>query len=146
LIFLPRRQNARPDGGSGLSGRRQPTLFAAGMALRPWKHSDAPSLVRAYADPDIHRWHARSMSLLEAESWVAFEWDRWGQERGGGWAITRSEALLGRIALGGLALEEARAEVSYWVLPAFRGRGGLHLLRAPSRTGPLTTSASTALS
>jgi len=91
--------------------------------LRPWKLADAPSLVRAYADPDIHRWHARSMSLPEAQSWVAFELDRWGQERGGGWAITCAQSLLGRIALGGLALEEARAEVSYWVLPAFRGRG-----------------------
>lgn len=63
------------------------------------------------------------MSLTEAESWVAYELDRWQQERGGGWAITRAGTLLGRIAIGSLALEEARATVSYWILPESRGRG-----------------------
>jgi len=63
------------------------------------------------------------MSVGEAESWVAYELDRWEQERRGGWAITRAELLLGRIAIGSLALDEARAAVSYWVLPESRGRG-----------------------
>ncbi|MFC7362078.1 GNAT family N-acetyltransferase [Nocardioides astragali] len=58
-----------------------------------------------------------------AQSWVAYELDRWEQERGGGWAIARAGSLLGRIAIGSLALDEARAEVSYWVLPEARGRG-----------------------
>ena len=106
-----------------LSQQPQPRLFVAGLSLRPWEHADAPSLVRAYQDPDIHRWHARSMSLAEAESWVEYELDRWEQERGCGWAITRAGSLLGRIAIGGVALDEARAGVSYWVMPEFRGQG-----------------------
>ncbi len=106
-----------------LSQQEQPRLSVAGLTLRPWEHADAPSLVRAYEDPDIHRWHSRSMSLTEAQSWVAYELDRWEQERGGGWAIARAGSLLGRIAIGSLALDEARAEVSYWVLPESRGRG-----------------------
>jgi ribosomal-protein-alanine N-acetyltransferase len=93
-----------------------------GLTLRPWEPADAPALVHAYADPDIHHWHARSMSLPEAESWVAFETDRWKRERGGGWAITGDGSLLGRIALGDLSLQEAKAEVSYWILPSFRGQ------------------------
>lgn len=105
-----------------LSQRAQPRLSAAGMTLRTWQPADAPSLVRAYADPDIHRWHARSMSLARAQSWVAYELDRWGQDRGGSWAVTREGSLLGRVALGHVVLEEARAEVSYWVLPECRGR------------------------
>ncbi len=106
-----------------LSRQAQPRLFVAGLTLRPWEHADALSLVRAYEDPDIHRWHSRSMSLTEAESWVAYELNRWEQERGGGWAITGADSLLGRIAIGSLALDEARAAVSYWVLPESRGRG-----------------------
>lgn len=63
------------------------------------------------------------MSLTEAQSWIDYELNRWGQERGGSWAITRDGSLLGRVGIGGLSLEEARAEVTYWVLPQARGRG-----------------------
>jgi len=106
-----------------LSGQAQPRLLVAGLTLRPWEHADAPSLVRAYEDPDIHRWHSRSMSLTDAEKWVTYDLDRWEQGRGGGWAITRAGSLLGRISIGNLAMDEARAEISYWVLPESRGRG-----------------------
>ena len=106
-----------------LSARAQPLLSAAGLVCRPWVLSDAPVLVRAYADPDIHRWHARSLTLDQAESWVAYETDRWKRERGCSWAITRAGDVLGRIAFGGLSLEEGRAEISYWVLPEARRLG-----------------------
>ena len=45
-----------------------------------------------------------------------------GQELGSSWAITRDGALVGRIGIGGVSLEEARAGVTYWVLPEARGR------------------------
>jgi RimJ/RimL family protein N-acetyltransferase len=76
-------------------------LSVAGLTLRPWEHADAPSLVRAYEDPDIHRWHSRSMSLTEAQPWVAYELDRWERGRLGDrpcWIVA------GRIAIGSLAL------------------------------------------
>ncbi len=91
--------------------------------LRPWERADAPGLVRAYADPDIHQWHARSMSVTQAEAWIDHELNRWRQEDGGSWAITRDGSLLGRVGIGGLSLEEGRAGVTYWVLPEARGRG-----------------------
>lgn len=107
-----------------LSTQAQPWLAAdGGLTLRPWQQSDAPGLVRAYADPDIHQWHARSMTLAEAESWIDHELDRWGQELGSSWAITRDGSLLGRLGIGGVSLEEARAGVTYWVLPEARRRG-----------------------
>jgi ribosomal-protein-alanine N-acetyltransferase len=106
-----------------LSMQGQPWLAVEDLTLRPWQQSDAPGLVHAYADPDIHQWHARSMTLAEAESWVQHELDRWGQDRGGSWAITREDVLVGRIGIGGVPLEEARAGVTYWVLPEARGRG-----------------------
>ncbi len=106
-----------------LTALEQPLLPVGELTLRPWRHSDAAGLVRAYADPDIHRWHARSMTSVDAESWIDHELDRWGQERGGSWAITRDDLLVGRIGIGGVSLEEARAGVTYWVLPEARGRG-----------------------
>jgi len=80
-------------------------------------------LVRAYGDPDIYRWHCRSMSFAQAEMWVDYELDRWEQERGGSWAVTRDDTLIGRVGIGGLSLGEARAGVTYWMLPEARGRG-----------------------
>ena len=106
-----------------LSTQAQPRLAVGGLMLRPWRRSDAAGLVRAYADPDIRCWHARSMSLREAQAWIDYESNRWGQERGGSWAVTREGCLLGRVGIGGLSLEEARAGVTYWVLPEARGQG-----------------------
>ena len=106
-----------------LSALEQPRLPVAELTLRPWQPSDVADLVRAYADPDIHRWHARSITSADAEAWIDHELNRWGQERGGSWAITREGLLVGRIGIGGVSLEEARAGVTYWVLPEARGRG-----------------------
>lgn len=77
----------------------------------------------AYEDPDIHRWHARSMSAVEAESWILHEAERWQQDLGSSWAITQFGSLLGRVGVGGVRLEEGRAGVTYWVLPHARGMG-----------------------
>jgi RimJ/RimL family protein N-acetyltransferase len=79
--------------------------------------------MHAYADPEIHQWHARSMSMTQAEDWVRYEVNRWEQERGGSWAITRDDSVLGRVGVGGVSLDEARAGLTYWVLPEARGCG-----------------------
>lgn len=63
------------------------------------------------------------MSLDDAHAWIDHELGRWGQERGSSWAIVREDQLLGRIGIGGVSLEEARAGLTYWVLPEARGRG-----------------------
>jgi ribosomal-protein-alanine N-acetyltransferase len=49
-----------------LAGRPQPQIGVDELLLRPWVLADAPALVEAYADPDIQRWHVRSMSPQEA--------------------------------------------------------------------------------
>ena len=61
--------------------------------------------------------------LHKLRSWIDHELDRWGQELGSSWAITRDGSLLGRLGIGGVSLEEARAGVTYWVLPEARRRG-----------------------
>lgn len=85
--------------------------------------TDAPGLVRAYADPDIHRWHCRSLTLADARTWIDHELDRWEQDSGGSWAVMREDFLVGRVGLNDVSLGEGRAGVTYWVLREARGIG-----------------------
>jgi RimJ/RimL family protein N-acetyltransferase len=101
----------------------QPELSADGVVLRPWQASDRDVVVAAYADPGIQRWHCRSMTEHEAEAWIATWPFRWQRENGGGWAVVEAGAVVGQISLRRIDLGESWAEVSYWVLPADRGRG-----------------------
>jgi ribosomal-protein-alanine N-acetyltransferase len=89
--------------------------------LRPWQPGDVPAIRRAYSEPDIQQWHARSLNASEAVDWIESRAERWAQERGADWAITDDSDVLGRIGLKRVELAEGLAEVSYWVLPHARG-------------------------
>jgi hypothetical protein len=102
-----------------------------------WRVGDlvvARSVVNHFDDQAMPR--LDFVAVLEA--WIDAELDRWGQERGGSWAITRGDVLLGRVGIGGVSLEEGRAGITYWVLPEARGRGSL-----PGRSLLLLIGAST---
>jgi RimJ/RimL family protein N-acetyltransferase len=107
-----------------LAARTQPVLAAGPvLRLRPWLAGDVPVLVAAYADPAIQRWHRRSMDETEALAWVEHQPTEWQNEDRGEWAITdANDTVLGRITLRDIHLDEGRAEVGYWVLPAARGQ------------------------
>ena len=86
--------------------------------LRPWQMDDVATVVEAYADPAIQQWNLRSMNEREAAEWI----DSWKST----WAAETDETtgvVVGRLGLRGIRLAEGRAEVTYWVLPADRGRG-----------------------
>jgi RimJ/RimL family protein N-acetyltransferase len=106
-----------------LRDRPQPTIEANGLTLRPWSPADVPSLVRAYADPDIRRWHVRSMDEDEALAWVLARHEMWRTETGGDWAVTSAGEPVARAALRRLDLRGGCGEAGYWVLPEARGRG-----------------------
>jgi [ribosomal protein S5]-alanine N-acetyltransferase len=106
-----------------MGGRAQPVLYVDELTLRPWTVGDVPSLVAAYADPAIRRWHARSMTLTEADEWVSAVNGSWTRETGANWAVTESGGLVGRMSLRRLDLENGLAGIGYWVVPAARGRG-----------------------
>jgi [ribosomal protein S5]-alanine N-acetyltransferase len=109
-----------------LSGQAQPVLSAqTGLTLRPFREADADALVAAYADPDIQRWHRRSLDHVEALEWVRGRaWRRWADETGAEWAVVDgSDVLVGRVGLPALHLTDGVAEVGYWVMPGARGRG-----------------------
>lgn len=47
------------------------------LLLRPWRAADAPVVARAYRNPEIQRWHVRSMTEDEALTWVLSGADLW---------------------------------------------------------------------
>jgi [ribosomal protein S5]-alanine N-acetyltransferase len=101
----------------------QPSLELNDLLLRPWQASDAPSVVEAYSEPSIRLWHVRSMTGQdEARAWIDSWPGRWNQETGAGWAVVDASGLLGQISLRSVDFSDGRGEVSYWVLPAARGR------------------------
>jgi ribosomal-protein-alanine N-acetyltransferase len=105
-----------------LSSRSQPVLTAGELVIRPWQPSDAEQVSRAYADPDIQRWHGRSMTHDEALQWIESSHERWSIEAGADWAVADELGLVGRVGLRTLDLREGAAETAYWVVPAARGR------------------------
>lgn len=100
----------------------QPILGLDDFQLRPWRPSDAAALAEAYSDLSIQRWHVRSMSEDEAAAWIERWRERWRDETGAGWAMATAAGVLGQISLRRLSLADGDGEVSYWVLPAARGR------------------------
>jgi len=105
-----------------LAALTQPEIRANGLLLRPWRQADRPAVVAAYADPAIQRWHCRSVTDDEANDWIAAWRVRWSGETGAGWAVLDAGDVAGQISLRRIALADGLAEVSYWVLPAARGR------------------------
>jgi RimJ/RimL family protein N-acetyltransferase len=117
-----------------LRDRAQPRLAAGELALRPWDHGDVATLVEAYSDPEIQRWHVRSMNEAEAIRWIDERHAGWEAETAIDWAVVDDEMVVGRVGFRALDLVDGRAEAAYWVLPYARGRGiAVRALRAATR-------------
>ncbi|NEA35759.1 GNAT family N-acetyltransferase [Streptomyces sp. SID13031] len=95
------------------------------LVLRPWSAADAPMVQTAFSCPDIQRWHVRRLDTPEeAVEWTAQWQSRWAADEAASWAVVDSDnEPLGQVGLRSISLTEASAGVSYWVLPAARGRG-----------------------
>jgi RimJ/RimL family protein N-acetyltransferase len=97
-----------------------------GGMLRPWRAADGESVMEAYADPHIQRWHVRRAdSVREARRWITMWRRAWSAEQAGHWAVASDdgERVLGRLALKSWDLFDGAAEVAYWTMPAARGTG-----------------------
>jgi ribosomal-protein-alanine N-acetyltransferase len=101
----------------------QPVLTVDELVLRPWRGDDVPAVVAAYQDPEIQRWHVRSMTESEAGAWVLSWADKWRTETGAEWAVVEQNTVVGRTGLRALDLAEGHGEAAYWVTPLARGRG-----------------------
>ncbi|MFI6237535.1 GNAT family N-acetyltransferase [Micromonospora sp. NPDC050784] len=109
-----------------LAAQEQPHLpVRPGLALRPWRDDDAPAVRAAFDCPAIQRWHVRRIDGDdEARAWTAQWPSRWRDETAASWAIVDADDRpLGQVGLRGVLLDEASAQLSYWLLPPARGRG-----------------------
>lgn len=111
---------ALPPGS--LSSTEQPTLVGEGIRLRPWSEADASALVSVYQEPEIQRWHARSMTSAEATEWIAKAHAAWTAETAASWAVDVDGMLAGRMTLT-LDTPEGCAVAAYWTRALARGRG-----------------------
>jgi RimJ/RimL family protein N-acetyltransferase len=106
-----------------MAASTQPEITAKGITLRPWQASDRPVVTVAFADPAIQRWHCRSMTDQEAADWIDSWSARWSGETDAAWAVLDAGAVAGQVGLRHVDLAQGLAAISYWVLPAARGRG-----------------------
>ncbi|WP_194904025.1 GNAT family N-acetyltransferase [Catenulispora rubra] len=110
-----------------MSHSTQPVLpLAGGLELRPWRTSDADTLVEAGQDPGIRRWNLLSVPTREAAlARIERMGRRWRAETAAIWAIAARNggAATGLIGWSDIDLEAGDAEILYWLLPAARGRG-----------------------
>lgn len=115
---------ADPVVASGaMSSREQPTVSLDGVVLRPFTIDDIPTLVAAYAEASIQRWHVTSLTEAEAEEWIASRPELWRSEKMVNWAVTADSVVVGRVGLKSIDLEQGVAEITYWILAEHRRRG-----------------------
>jgi RimJ/RimL family protein N-acetyltransferase len=95
------------------------------VALRPWRQSDLPKMVRICQDPEVPRWTAVPANYRETDArvWFSRIHDLHRAGAGASLAITADDALLGSISLLRIHWEHARAEVGYLVAAEARSKG-----------------------
>jgi RimJ/RimL family protein N-acetyltransferase len=100
-----------------------PQLDDGRLLLTEWREDDLPTLLAVTGDPAIRRYSSLGAvrTMPELVEWVA-------TRRAAGrldWAVrdAASEALLGRVGLMNLHLDDHLGEIGYWTLPAARRRG-----------------------
>jgi RimJ/RimL family protein N-acetyltransferase len=99
----------------------QPVLAVDELVIRPWRVSDVDAVVGAFRDPAIQRWHVRTMTPAQARDWIGSWADRWAAGSDADWAVTDSDRVVGHV--GFRRIDGGCAGISYWTLPAARGRG-----------------------
>jgi ribosomal-protein-alanine N-acetyltransferase len=98
---------------------------AGAVTLRPWDPGDAPAVLDALADPEIHRWTplAQPRSVGEARAWIMTRIDQAATELHEHFAV---DSELGRDLAGGVNLyfaEPRRAEIGYFIGAHARRQG-----------------------
>ncbi len=82
-----------------------------------------PTLVAAYAEAIIQRWHVTSLTEAEAEEWIASRPRLWRDAKMVDWAVAVDSIVVGRVGLKSIDLEQGAAEISYWILAEHRRHG-----------------------
>lgn len=96
-----------------------------GLCLRPWKISDAPDVLEAFAEVVMERQaDAPITTIADAEQWLQRRQDQGRQGVAYNFAVADSvDTALGGVAVSNLNPQHATGWISYWTTSAARGRG-----------------------
>lgn len=106
-----------------LSCTPQPTLTVDELTLRPFTEADKDAVVDAYNDPDMVRYHMRSVLAEDYEMWFTRRCEAWAENSAAYWAVERDGKVLASIGFRQISLEMGYGEIAYWVHRSARGMG-----------------------
>jgi len=106
-----------------------PPLADEVVSLRPWRESDVPAKLMAFADPIVQRFSwPRTTPYTEDDARRFFAEQERARLRGAELSFALAEPADDAAVLGGGSLydvdrDEGRAAVGFWLAPTARGRG-----------------------
>ena len=96
------------------------------LLLRQFVDSDLENVFKGLSHPDVIRYYGVSYSTLEAtKAQMEFFADLEKNETGIWWAVCSldNKTFYGAAGLNGLSKQHKKAEIGFWLLPEFWGRG-----------------------
>ncbi|QSB17054.1 GNAT family N-acetyltransferase [Natronosporangium hydrolyticum] len=95
------------------------------LTLRPWRLTDADAIRAAFAPPEMSRQTSEPVdSESAARRWLHRREQQWQEGSAYSWAVAgRSGEVVGQVAVSALDRRNETGWVSYWTVPAARGRG-----------------------
>lgn len=101
-------------------------LEVPGLRLRPWEHSDAGELLRAFGEMSIRHYSATVVdTAADAAAFVDKRAAAWSERYGVSWAVVAAGtgSVVGHIGIAVTERSLDTAMIGYWLLPRARGRG-----------------------
>lgn len=106
-----------------LSRMPQPELTIDELTLRPFTEADQDAVVDAFDDPDMVRYHMRTVLPEDYGSWFTRRRDAWTNNSGAYWAVECDGQVLASSGFREIDLAMGYGEMAYWVHRSARGRG-----------------------
>ena len=95
-----------------------------GLVLRPWGPGDVGAVIEAFAPLDMSAQSAGPITTPEqALAWIEERAAAWESGEGFTWAVTGGGQVLGSVSVSVIDRAHESGWVSYFTLPAARGRG-----------------------
>ena len=101
-------------------------LNTSRLLLRPFHDGDLENVFKGLSDPTVIKYYGVNYkSLTETQDQMAWFKELEANNTGIWWAITDIEDKLfyGGIGLNNLSQEHQKAEIGFWLLPSFWGKG-----------------------
>lgn len=103
-----------------------PRIETERLILRQFDQSDLNNVFRGLSDPEVIRYYGVSFKTLEATK-EQMQWFADLEKKGTGiwWAVCKKSdgAFVGGGGLNDLSKEHRKAEIGFWLLPEFWGKG-----------------------